>query len=146
MVALIVISFSRCSARQQQRKGLKSLSNYNVLELIRDLASANRELERWRHNVPIEGDYICPDSLELTRLKNILSIHKVCSPWRANDGSLQHDGDCVFIDYHILQHDYEVVEKDNQNLVRVLTNLVAACSELKSDAVKDAQEVLNQTR
>jgi hypothetical protein len=30
----------------------------------RELAAADRELERWRHDVPIEGDYICQAALE----------------------------------------------------------------------------------
>ena len=37
-----------------------------VLDLTRQLAEANRELERWRHGVTIEGDYVCPDSLALS--------------------------------------------------------------------------------
>ncbi len=41
----------------------------DVPELARELRSqlvaANRELERWRHGVIVEGDFICPDSLAL---------------------------------------------------------------------------------
>jgi len=38
-----------------------------ILELLtRQLADANRELERWRHGVTIEGDFVCPDSLALS--------------------------------------------------------------------------------
>jgi len=36
------------------------------LDLTRQLAEANRELERWRHGVTIEGDFVCPDSLALS--------------------------------------------------------------------------------
>ena len=32
------------------------------------LAAAEREQDRWRHGVPIEGDYVCPDSLALTEM------------------------------------------------------------------------------
>jgi hypothetical protein len=31
-------------------------------------ASLERELERWRHGVTVEGDYVCPDSLRMTEL------------------------------------------------------------------------------
>jgi hypothetical protein len=30
------------------------------------LKATERELERWRHGVQIEGDYVCPDSLRMT--------------------------------------------------------------------------------
>jgi hypothetical protein len=33
---------------------------------IGEVESAHRELERWRHGVTIEGDYVCPAELELT--------------------------------------------------------------------------------
>ena len=36
-----------------------------IADLTRQLAEANRELERWRHGAQIEGDYVCPDSLAL---------------------------------------------------------------------------------
>ena len=32
--------------------------------LRKNLESAERELERWRHGVPIEGDYVCPNALQ----------------------------------------------------------------------------------
>jgi hypothetical protein len=31
--------------------------------LRRNLQAADREADRWRHGVPVEGDYVCPDSL-----------------------------------------------------------------------------------
>lgn len=34
------------------------------------IAALERELERWRHNQMVEGDYVCPDSLELNEAKN----------------------------------------------------------------------------
>ena len=37
-----------------------------IADLTRQLAEANRELERWRHGVTIEGDFVCPDSLALS--------------------------------------------------------------------------------
>ena len=40
-----------------------------VLDLTRQLAEANRELERWRHGVTIEGDFVCPDSLALSEAR-----------------------------------------------------------------------------
>lgn len=33
-------------------------------------ADAERELDRWRHGVPIEGDYVCLGALEADRLRN----------------------------------------------------------------------------
>lgn len=35
-------------------------------DLTRQLAEANRELERWRHGVTIEGDFVCLDNLALS--------------------------------------------------------------------------------
>lgn len=34
-----------------------------------ELGAAIRELERWRHDVTVEGDFICPDSLALDEWK-----------------------------------------------------------------------------
>jgi hypothetical protein len=34
-----------------------------VTRLRADLAASQREADRWRHGVPIEGDYVCPDAL-----------------------------------------------------------------------------------
>ena len=39
------------------------------LDLTRQLAEANRELERWRHGVTIEGDFVCLDSLALSEAR-----------------------------------------------------------------------------
>lgn len=35
-------------------------------ETVADLRVTQRELERWRHGAPIEGDYVCPFEFELT--------------------------------------------------------------------------------
>lgn len=40
--------------------------------LERRLAAAERELERWRHGVTIEGDFVCPDSLALNTARTAL--------------------------------------------------------------------------
>ena len=40
-----------------------------IADLTRQLADANRELERWRHGVTIEGDFVCPDSLALSEAR-----------------------------------------------------------------------------
>lgn len=40
-----------------------------VRELRDQLRATQAELERWRHGQQVEGDYVCPDSLELQRLK-----------------------------------------------------------------------------
>ena len=40
-----------------------------IADLTRQLAEANRELERWRHGVTIEGDFVCPDSLALSEAR-----------------------------------------------------------------------------
>jgi hypothetical protein len=36
------------------------------------LATVERELERWRHGVTVEGDFVCPDSLRMTALEAAL--------------------------------------------------------------------------
>lgn len=33
------------------------------------LAAAERELERWRHGEPVEGDFVCPNALALDELR-----------------------------------------------------------------------------
>ena len=38
-----------------------------------EVAALNRELERWRHGVQIEGDYVCPLSEEVAKLKSFVS-------------------------------------------------------------------------
>lgn len=43
-----------------------------VHQTERRLAAAERELERWRHGVQIEGDFVCPDSLSLSELQRLL--------------------------------------------------------------------------
>jgi len=43
---------------------------------IRDL---KRELDRWRHGATIEGDFVCPNELELRRWRELLPIDKLIS-------------------------------------------------------------------
>ncbi len=57
-----------------------------------EIAAMTRELERWRHGVTIEGDFVCPDSLELTETKQQLSAmtdarDEACYRW----AQLRHD-------------------------------------------------------
>jgi len=37
------------------------------------LAASERECDRWRHGVPVEGDYVCPDSLALAETRAALA-------------------------------------------------------------------------
>jgi hypothetical protein len=48
-----------------------------------EIAAANRELERWRHGQPIEGDYVCPDSLR------VHALQKQCNEARAEAAALR---------------------------------------------------------
>ncbi len=52
-----------------------------VARVLRELAATRAELERWRHDVTIEGDYVCPDSLALAEWK--AKCHKA---WSDLDG------------------------------------------------------------
>lgn len=40
-----------------------------VLALLDALDAAEREADRWRHGVPVEGDYVCPTSLALDQAR-----------------------------------------------------------------------------
>lgn len=40
--------------------------------LLRRIETQSREIERWRHGAPIEGDFVCPHELELTAAKSTL--------------------------------------------------------------------------
>lgn len=40
-----------------------------VTALLDALDAAEREADRWRHGVPIEGDYVCPTSLALDQAR-----------------------------------------------------------------------------
>lgn len=37
-----------------------------------ELAASQRESDRWRHGVPVEGDFVCPDSLRADALSERL--------------------------------------------------------------------------
>lgn len=42
--------------------------------------SLSRELERWRHGVTVEGDFVCPDSVALAEaMKRIAALEKVAA-------------------------------------------------------------------
>lgn len=41
-------------------------------EAVERLNAAERELERWRHGVTVEGDFVCPDSLRLSEAVEVL--------------------------------------------------------------------------
>jgi len=61
-----------------------------VLDLTRQLAEANRELERWRHGVTIEGDYVCPDSLALSEALRVnVDLTRQLAEARAGNERLQ---------------------------------------------------------
>lgn len=65
----------RLARESVERGGMQTYENTlarAVISLLDQLSSSTRELERWRHGVPIEGDYVCPDSLELTETKRRL--------------------------------------------------------------------------
>ncbi len=51
-----------------------------------EIAAMTRELERWRHGVTIEGDFVCPDSLELTETKQQLAAMTTQSTLTARGG------------------------------------------------------------
>lgn len=50
-----------------------------LIDTTAALQGAERERDRWRHGVPIEGDYVCPDSLELTR---VMPVYEAACAWR----------------------------------------------------------------
>ena len=54
--------------RREKKRGdeMDVFNHGRFVEVTRDLAAAQAELERWRHGVPVEGDYVCPDSTALS--------------------------------------------------------------------------------
>lgn len=47
-----------------------------LVELRATLKATQAELERWRHGIQVEGDYVCPDSLALIGLRSELERAK----------------------------------------------------------------------
>lgn len=46
-----------------------ALTAGDVLRILDALDAAEREADRWRHGVPVEGDYVCPTSLALDQAR-----------------------------------------------------------------------------
>ena len=63
-----------------------------VAELEAELAATNRELERWRHGVMVEGDYVCPDSLRRTKLEGVIREQADAAFAASNLGSVFANG------------------------------------------------------
>jgi hypothetical protein len=55
----------RAQAAESDRDSLKA----RLVEVEKERNAAIREADRLRHGAPIEGDFVCPDSLALTELK-----------------------------------------------------------------------------
>lgn len=51
-------------ANLHQPKLMAEMNNTTlVTELRGEITALNRELDRWRHGYPVEGDYVCPGDL-----------------------------------------------------------------------------------
>jgi hypothetical protein len=59
----------------------------DVKRLRAQVASLERELERWRHGVTIEGDHVCPDSLALNDARSALcdALSWISNVWSNDD-------------------------------------------------------------
>lgn len=49
-----------------EEKLRRETAEKQIASLRAALAAAERELERWRHGQPVEGDYVCPNELRAT--------------------------------------------------------------------------------
>ena len=64
-----------------------------ALALLDECAAMERELERWRHGLTIEGDFVCPNALaadnardDLARLKALaLEACEIATSWSGTD-------------------------------------------------------------
>lgn len=45
------------------------IATRDLTALLDALDAAEREADRWRHGVPVEGDYVCPTSLALDQAR-----------------------------------------------------------------------------
>lgn len=54
--------------------------------LRRRLQLSEQEVERWRHGVTIEGDFICPDSLDLTEAERVIDVVRESLEWIEGSG------------------------------------------------------------
>lgn len=52
--------------------------------LKKQVEAMQRELDRWRHGATVEGDFVCPNELELQRWRDVLPIDKLLA---AREGS-----------------------------------------------------------
>lgn len=75
--------------------------NLRITELEKSALYLNYEIERWRHSVNIEGDYVCPRDLE-------------CDALRAEVERL-----------HYVQTESEMLKADYQELVEQRNRLLA---------------------
>ena len=64
-----------CGICHPEQKNMKARSRR---ELEKELQATQHELERHVHNVTIESDFICPDSLRMTNLRSALILARDC--------------------------------------------------------------------
>lgn len=68
-----------------------------VEQMRKQCDAAIREADRLRHGVPIEGDFVCPDSLALVETRREIErwrpVIEAARAWRANDVGGDHGRD-----------------------------------------------------
>ncbi len=75
-----------------------------IAQLLDEVAETQRELERWKHGVQIEGDYVCPTSLERDSLRSRAeNAERLLNEWpaakRIEDATADTiAGQCVLVD------------------------------------------------
>lgn len=58
-----------------------------ALRLRTSLAAAERELDRWRHGQPVEGDYVCPEALTVDAMRPVVALAATyVDVWKAYEG------------------------------------------------------------
>lgn len=75
----LVRAWDRCDALFDERDDIRKAYAEEVDKCVAAIAraeraeanskAAEREADRWRHGVPVEGDYVCPRSLEADELR-----------------------------------------------------------------------------
>lgn len=111
----------------------------NRLHHFQRAETAERELERWKHNLQVEGDYVCPDSLRAdaaeSRVKDLEDEARTCRGGH-NHNTLRK-----------LNAEVARLQEEGARLREALRSMKSQLTQywayLSSDRVEDAEAILD---